>query len=175
MPFRDTALDASEAMQAEQKENPDVWLMARKEGNRNMYIIKTRDADMANKMMACMNPKPKSEANAADRPIESPQKERCIADDQWAIDAFYDGYEKANDDFKKNNYTGLKPIVGGIRSLLAAISGRESRIADHPAILKLRKVRGKIVNHATLKNGSLGEELNQIGKQLAAVIAELTA
>ena len=43
---------------------------------------------------------------------EESQKERCIADDQWAIDAFYDGYDKANADFKANGFTGLKPIIG---------------------------------------------------------------
>lgn len=52
--------------------------------------------------------------------ISLPKKERCIAEDQWAIDAFYEGYDKANADFKANGFLGLKPIIGGIRALLAA-------------------------------------------------------
>ena len=55
-----------------------------------------------------------------EQPVEKPQRERCIADDQWAIDAFYKGYDKANADFKANGYTGLKPVIGGIRSLVDA-------------------------------------------------------
>lgn len=42
-----------------------------------------------------------------------------IAAYQWAIDAFYEGYNKANAEFKAANFTGLKPIIGGIISLLA--------------------------------------------------------
>lgn len=48
--------------------------------------------------------------------------ERCIADDQWAIDAFYEGYDKANANFKANGFSGLKPIIGGVRSLLTALN-----------------------------------------------------
>ena len=64
----------------------------------------------------------------SDQPVQ--KSERCIADDQWAIDAFYDGYDKANAAFNANGFTGLKPIIGGIRSLLAAVDAkpvRESR------------------------------------------------
>lgn len=58
-------------------------------------------------------------------------KERCIADDQWAIDAFYEGYEKAQADWKANGFSGLKPIIGGIRSLLAAVNAPKREYGYH--------------------------------------------
>lgn len=65
--------------------------------------------------------------------VQESQRERCIADDQWAIDAFYEGYDKANADFKANGFCGLKPIIGGIRSLLAAVKARPKRESGTPA------------------------------------------
>ncbi len=84
----------------------------------------------AKQVLKVIRPYLHPEAQTSEIPVVD--TERCIADDQWAIDAFYKGYDKANADFKENGFTGLKPIIGGIRSLLAAVNAPKREYVEVP-------------------------------------------